>query len=67
MKQISLKPMLDTTQPVGVSRFIVTDNGSVDGTREILEQLSKEFNLSVIDEPSMTMAAVWKIMIALVR
>lgn len=67
MKQISLKPMLDTTQPAGVSRFIVTDNGSVDGNREILEQLSKEFNLSVIDEPSMTMAAVWKIMIALVR
>jgi len=38
----------------GVSSFIVTDNGSVDGTRELLEGLSKEFNLTIIDEESMT-------------
>ena len=39
---------------LGVSQFIVTDNGSVDGTREILECLSSEFDLSIIDEPSKT-------------
>ena len=38
----------------GVSSFIVTDNGSVDGTREILDTLSNEFDLSIIDEPSKT-------------
>ncbi|MBX2879263.1 MAG: glycosyltransferase family 2 protein [Granulosicoccus sp.] len=39
---------------LGVSRFIVTDNGSVDGTREILEELTKEFDLDIIDEPQKT-------------
>ena len=38
----------------GVSSFIVTDNGSVDGTRELLEELSKEFELTIVDEKSMT-------------
>jgi len=39
---------------LGVNRFIVTDNGSVDGTREILGRLSQEINLTVIDEPAKT-------------
>jgi len=39
---------------LGVSKFIVTDNSSVDGTREILEQLTKIFDLTIIDEPSLT-------------
>lgn len=38
----------------GVDCFIVTDNGSVDGTREILEKLRFEFDLEVVDEPSHT-------------
>lgn len=39
---------------MGVSHFVVTDNGSKDGTRELLEQLSKELSLTIIDEPSHT-------------
>ena len=39
---------------LGVSKFVVTDNSSVDGTREILEHLTKEFDLTIIDEPSLT-------------
>lgn len=38
----------------GISFFIVTDNGSVDGTREILEKLKSEFHLEIIDEPART-------------
>lgn len=38
----------------GVSRFVVTDNASVDGTRETLESLTGEFDLTIIDEPSLT-------------
>lgn len=39
---------------LGVSTFIVTDNGSVDGTRHILAQLQYEFNITIIDEPAQT-------------
>ena len=39
---------------LGVSKFVVTDNSSIDGTREILQRLTKEFDLTVIDEPSLT-------------
>ncbi len=39
---------------VGVERFVVTDNGSVDGTRECLRALCREFDIDIIDEPSRT-------------
>lgn len=39
---------------LGVSRFIVTDNSSVDGTRQILNKLSREYDLTIIDEPAKT-------------
>lgn len=35
----------------GVDCFAVMDNGSNDGTREILERLSSEFDLHIIDQP----------------
>lgn len=35
----------------GVDCFAVMDNGSDDGTREILEQLAQEYDLHVIDQP----------------
>lgn len=38
----------------GVDYFIVTDNGSVDGTRERLVELAREFQIELIDEPSHT-------------
>lgn len=36
----------------GVDHFIVTDNGSIDGTRDILEDLKRQVNLTILDEPS---------------
>ena len=38
----------------GVSYFVVTDNGSVDGTRATLERLKSRVNLHIIDEPNKT-------------
>ena len=38
----------------GVDTFIVTDNGSVDGTRERLDELARDFDLEILDEPSRT-------------
>jgi len=40
---------------MGVDCFVVTDNGSVDGTREIVERLRKDFPIRLIDEPEHTM------------
>lgn len=38
----------------GVDCFVVMDNGSDDGTREILQKLSHEFDLKIIDQPDQT-------------
>lgn len=39
---------------LGVNHFIVTDNASTDGTRELLEALSADWSIEIIDEPSHT-------------
>jgi glycosyltransferase involved in cell wall biosynthesis len=36
---------------LGVDSFVVMDNGSTDGTREVLDQLQKEYDLIIIDRP----------------
>lgn len=35
----------------GVDCFVVMDNGSTDGTKEIVERLQKEFDIHLIDRP----------------
>lgn len=41
---------------MGVDSFVITDNGSVDGTREILTALAKDYPIVLINEPQHVMA-----------
>jgi len=43
-----------THATLGVDAFVVMDNGSQDGTREKLAELTKLFDVHVIDQPSQT-------------
>jgi len=43
----------------GVNSFVVMDNNSNDGTREILESLKKEFEITIIDEKGIYSQAKW--------
>jgi len=46
-----VKQNIDFHLAQGVDHIIVTDNGSIDGTREILADLSKTQPVTVLDEP----------------
>ncbi|MDF1763499.1 MAG: glycosyltransferase family 2 protein [Oleibacter sp.] len=49
----------------GVDCFAVMDNGSDDGTRELLEKLKSEFDLHVIDQPAQNyQQALWMTQLA---
>ena len=43
----------------GVDNFVVMDNDSTDGTREILEELKKEYEITIIDEKGIYSQAKW--------
>jgi hypothetical protein len=43
----------------GVDSFVIMDNNSTDGTRELLEELKKEFEITVIDEKGTYSQAKW--------
>ncbi len=43
----------------GVDNFVVMDNNSTDGTREILEELKKEYEITIIDEKGIYNQAKW--------
>jgi len=44
---------------IGIDNFVVMDNNSTDGTREKLEELSKKFEITIIDEKGVYNQAKW--------
>lgn len=46
-----IEPMLEHHVSHGIERFIITDNGSVDGTREYLEDFASKHEVDLRDDP----------------
>lgn len=54
-----------THAKLGVDAFVVMDNGSTDGTRELLQDLSREFELIIIDQSEQNyQQAKWMLQLA---
>ncbi len=53
-----------THASLGVDAFVVMDNNSSDGTREILTELQKEFEITIIDEKGIYNQAKWMLSLA---
>lgn len=54
-----------THAALGVDAFVVMDNGSTDGTREILAHLAQFLDLTIIDQPEQTyQQAKWMLQLA---
>jgi len=43
----------------GVDSFVIMDNNSTDGSRELLDELKKEFEITIIDEKGVYNQAKW--------
>jgi hypothetical protein len=50
---------IKTHSKLGVDSFIVMNNNSTDGTREILEELKKEYEITIVDEKGLYNQAKW--------
>ncbi len=48
-----------THSQLGVDAFVIMDNNSTDGTREILSKLSHEFEIEIVDESGIYAQAKW--------
>jgi glycosyltransferase involved in cell wall biosynthesis len=48
-----------THAKLGVDAFVIMDNNSTDGTREKLEALKKEYEITIIDEKGLYNQAAW--------
>ncbi|WP_279071688.1 glycosyltransferase family 2 protein [Microbacterium lacticum] len=46
-----ISPMLEYHLASGVDHILITDNGSIDGTREILSSYEEDPRISVVDDP----------------
>jgi hypothetical protein len=55
---------IKTHAKLGVDAFVVMDNNSSDGTREILEKLAREYEITFIDEKGEYNQAKWMLSLA---
>ncbi len=54
-----IKMNIKTHAKLGVDAFVVMDNNSTDGTREVLEELKKDYEITLIDEKGLYNQAKW--------
>ena len=54
-----IKMNIETHAKLGVDAFVVMDNNSTDGTREVLDELKKKYEITIIDEKGLYNQAKW--------